>query len=325
MVIVPERATASTLINKGSFGTPLKGGGLELTMLEATYLVDSDRLDVKVSRKGRRAGLDELLGRGMADDRMFIENFLVYRDIRNRGLNIQGDGRNTFMSYPRGRSPGNGKADRWITVNREHDPVSARELHNEATRREGMRMELLAAVVDGDFDITYYRIESTFQEGEGPVDHLNIELASGHSMEVHGGGLVAFSGPVSERAKSKGMGKHIGRSILLSIEESSFLTGKRSENTMKGLRDLVYRDLLSRGYLVKTGFKYGTHFRVYTSGDIDDHSDLLVHCVDGGHMFTWEELSRAIRLSNSVRKKMLFAFDGDNEVVNYLMLGWTRP
>jgi tRNA-intron endonuclease len=49
-VIVPDRKMASTLINKGNFGKPMKGGGLELTILEAAYLVGCQRLEVKSSR-----------------------------------------------------------------------------------------------------------------------------------------------------------------------------------------------------------------------------------------------------------------------------------
>jgi tRNA-intron endonuclease len=69
----------------------------------------------------------------------------------------------------------------------------------------------------------------------------------------------------------------------------------------------VYKDLKKRGMIVKTGFKYGTHFRVY-EGDPDcEHSEFLMHAVPTDFETTWEEISRAVRLAHGVRKQMLFA------------------
>src|SRR3989344_2203518 len=50
---------------------------------------------------------------------------------------------------------------------------------------------------------------------------------------------------------------------------------------------VVYRDLRERGYVVRTGFKFGTHFRVYERGvklkrgqkAAHEHTKFVVHCV----------------------------------------------
>jgi len=60
---------------------------------------------------------------------------------------------------------------------------------------------------------------------------------------------------------------------------------------------------------VKTGFKFGTHFRVYKK--IEDmaklpHSDYLIHAIEHDHIFSLQQLSRAVRLANSVRKDMIY-------------------
>ena len=41
---------------------------------------------------------------------------------------------------------------------------------------------------------------------------------------------------------------------------------------------IVFRDLRNRGYIVKTGFKYGSEFRLYERGKSpgDGHSNYLV-------------------------------------------------
>ena len=44
---------------------------------------------------------------------------------------------------------------------------------------------------------------------------------------------------------------------------------------------VVYRDLKDRGYVIKTGFKYGTEFRLYNrgGGPGQGHSDYLVKII----------------------------------------------
>lgn len=324
-VLVPDRRTASTLINKGNYGKPVSGGGLELSLMEAAYLLEEGRLEIKRSKNGRKAGQHEIISRGIRTSERFFENYLVFRDIRNRGVNIQGGDGRTFMTYPRGKGPGRGKADNWIIVNREHDPVFLKDLHSEAERRQNMRMGLLAAVVDGDFDVSYYSVSGSIPFPSGPLDYIGMEAGPGEAEEVPGGGLLSFSGKLKEKGEKEGLGTDLNGIKAFSIEESSYLTGKVGSGEMDRIKDTVYRDLRSRGYLVRTGFKYGSHFRVYSSGSIEEHSDLLVHCTKPEDEFTWEQLARAIRLSHSVRKRMLFAFISGNEDVSYLELNWKRP
>ncbi|KXB02698.1 hypothetical protein AKJ45_02510 [candidate division MSBL1 archaeon SCGC-AAA261F19] len=83
---------------------------------------------------------------------------------------------------------------------------------------------------------------------------------------------------------------------------------------------IVYQDLRSRGYVVKTGLKYGAHFRVYERGVTPgtDHSAYLVHAISENENLTPHDLSRAVRLAHSVRKKMIFAvIDNEGDVTYY--------
>ncbi|WP_456486182.1 tRNA-intron lyase [Candidatus Alkanophaga liquidiphilum] len=70
----------------------------------------------------------------------------------------------------------------------------------------------------------------------------------------------------------------------------------------------VYEDLRERRLIVKTGFKFGSHFRVYERME-QPHSKYLVHVVPREHIFFMPELSRAVRLAQSVRKQMVFAYE----------------
>lgn len=90
----------------------------------------------------------------------------------------------------------------------------------------------------------------------------------------------------------------------------------------------VYRDLRERGYLVKTGFKFGTHFRVYDRGvklrrgpkASGEHTKWIVHAVAEEAAFSLPELSRAVRLAHNIRATMLWAVvDKESDVTYYLV------
>ena len=71
--------------------------------------------------------------------------------------------------------------------------------------------------------------------------------------------------------------------------------------------------------VVKTGFKFGSDFRVYDEiTDVSQlpHSKYLVSNVKG--KLRLPEISRAVRLANSVRKKMVFSFKAEER--KYLVL-----
>jgi len=83
---------------------------------------------------------------------------------------------------------------------------------------------------------------------------------------------------------------------------------------------IAYTDLRDRGYLVKTGFKFGAHFRIYNRGDIPGqaHSAFMVHAVPEYYTMTMTELSRIVRLGHSVKKKMWLAVvDNEGDLTYY--------
>jgi tRNA-intron endonuclease len=89
-------------------------------------------------------------------------------------------------------------------------------------------------------------------------------------------------------------------------------------------RLVVFKDLKNRGLIVKTGFKFGAHFRVYTSKPDDTHAEYLIHVVDKGFRSTWAEVSRAVRLAHSVNKEIIFA-RVDLDKIDFIVFGRLRP
>lgn len=78
---------------------------------------------------------------------------------------------------------------------------------------------------------------------------------------------------------------------------------------------VVFRDLRERGYLVKTGYKFGAHFRVYERGvklkrgpkAAHEHTKFVVHCVPEESAFSLPEMSRAVRLAHNIRATFVWA------------------
>lgn len=83
---------------------------------------------------------------------------------------------------------------------------------------------------------------------------------------------------------------------------------------------IVYTDLRERGYIAKTGYKFGGHFRVYKRGDIpgQSHSAFLVHSIPEHFPMTMTDISRFVRLGHSVKKKMWLAVvDAEGDLTYY--------
>ncbi len=82
----------------------------------------------------------------------------------------------------------------------------------------------------------------------------------------------------------------------------------------------VYRDWRSHGYVVKTGFKFGTHFRIYMPGASPVRNDKWIHSKHVIQVFPREtrllisEWARAIRVAHSVRKTFILAIPGKGTV-----------
>jgi tRNA-intron endonuclease, archaea type len=91
-------------------------------------------------------------------------------------------------------------------------------------------------------------------------------------------------------------GKPVGRDEYLELATIADLE--------MGEKVLVYSDLREHGYIPKTGYKFGHHFRVYTGTKV--HSEMLVHAVATAGAMPMSTISRSVRLSHSVKKKMLF-------------------
>jgi tRNA-intron endonuclease len=95
----------------------------------------------------------------------------------------------------------------------------------------------------------------------------------------------------------------------------------------------AYSDLRERGLIVKTGFKFGAHFRVYSRGvnpykdekGRKEHTKFIVHAVRENEDMSFQEMSRAVRLANNIRADMMWAVVDSEKDVTYYCVEHRNP
>jgi tRNA-intron endonuclease len=129
-----------------------------------------------------------------------------------------------------------------------------------------------------------------------------------------------------EKDKLKIFTKENGKKKKLDLQDLTEI-GNKSVNQFHP-QFVVYRDLRDRGYLVKTGFIFGAHFRLYERGvklkrgpkAPHEHTKAIVHCVPEESAFSLPEMSRATRLAHNIRATMWWAVvDRENKCTYYLI------
>ena len=86
------------------------------------------------------------------------------------------------------------------------------------------------------------------------------------------------------------------------------------------LKYQVFHDLRERGFVVKTGFKFGFDFRVYPRGKKpgEAHSQWCINVTSQDDKYNFIELSRMVRLAGNLKTKLLNAVvDSENEINYY--------
>lgn len=151
-----------------------------------------------------------------------------------------------------------------------------------------------------------------------------------------------------ENLSTRGYGVPENGNLLLTFFESLFLVSKEilevyDEKTGKNVifqdilkrfqltdkdawvKYLVYRDLRSRGYVVREGFGLGIDFRVYERGEYGKEiATYLIFVVQEGQPVLIEELARALTYVLNLKKKLVLAvINRRGEVVYYSVSQFT--
>ncbi len=342
-VWIDDQAEASQIHNKGFYGVPQSGGSLKLDLMEAIYLVESERLEVASGGAGRSPG--DLLRLAHKLSEGFEVRYLVYRELRQRGYVVKlGQPPLDFRVFPRGGSPNKTPSKWWVSAISERSTFDLGKLLEDLDRTTDVRKSLLLAIVDEESDVTYYEVRRAHPKGKlGAVDLTQ-------SVE---GVLMADRVLIPDRESSAAIhsghffGKLIGPTLQLSLIEAAFLVelGVLKLKDAKSNRDVsmasvkrraraiqpdfdlrldAFKDMKGKGLVVKTGFKYGSHFRAYEGDPGKQHARYLVHAVPKDYTAMWPEVSRAVRLAHGVKKEILLGRVSEKNV-EYVSMSRYRP
>lgn len=342
-VLVEDQAEASQIHNKGFYGIPQSGGSLKLDLMEAIYLVESERLEVLSEGHGKSAS--DLLRFAHRISEGFEVLYLVYRELRQRGYVVKlGQHPLDFRVFPRGGSPNKTPSKWWVAAISERSTFDLGKLINDLDRTTDVRKKLLLAIVDEESDVTYYEVRRVHPKGK---------LAAVDITTIANGILMADRVIVPDKDEAAALhggnyfGKQIGSTLQLSLIEAAFLVElgglklrdakTNREVSLAALRKRVravqpdfdlrldaFKDMKAKGLVVKTGFKYGSHFRAYEGDPGKQHARYLVHAVPKGYTAMWPEVSRAVRLAHGVKKEILLGRVAEKEV-EYVSLSRYRP
>jgi len=312
----------------------------ELSLEEAAFLLERGKIEVL--EDGESLGFENYFEKASKISKEFAQRYLVYKNLRERGYFIQ-PGAIDFRLYSRGEKSGESEAFVWVVSERE--PVPLAEMIKNITAAANVKKTLLFAIVDEESDITFYEAKETkFPEKKNAV----VGVDPNGSATLLDEGVIVWSPETARALHENGFfGRYEGEGdrLLLSFVETSYLmksgvlevadrngrkldieyfvkySEKVEDEFLRKYR--IYEDMRNRGLVVKTGFKFGSHFRVYDKFP-EKHSKYLVHAVPLAHVFSLQELSRAVRLAHTVRKRMLFGYEEGGEM-KYVDIGRVKP
>ena len=159
-VLTENSDESRELYNQSRYGVILDGGRVQLSLLEALYLLEKERLIV-LNGKSSPITFENFLKKAKKLEPNFWVRYCVFKDIRNRGyiiktaLKFGAD----FRVYDRGIKPGEDHA-KWI-VYPVHEASALTWYEFSAKNRvaHSTRKRLLVGCVDGEADVTYWEIK----------------------------------------------------------------------------------------------------------------------------------------------------------------------
>ncbi len=328
----------------GGYGK-IEGELLILEPVEAMNLIQRGKLEIEDDE----GSLDEeeFYRKACKLVENFHERLLVYQDLRNRGFVVR-PGHSfpcDLRVYERGVSFDKDekklKHVKWLLdVVRTDSEFSLKEKSEKLGSAKNIRSGLALGIVDEEGDVTYYEVE---EEGRLNDDFEGDMKGTEHAEGFLEDNTVIVWKDMDSIYEPMYFGKKRKGRVELNLIEAVFLLKKKkltvvSQGKEVGVGELkergrgvdiefdkkyeIYEDLREKGFLVKCGFKFGTHFRVYDRGvelkrgqkNPDEHTKWVVHAVNRDSKWSYPELSRFVRLALNIRSKpTLGVVDGNKK------------
>ncbi len=278
-VIVQDASSVGSLL-KGFFGVQYGENKSRLALMpeEALYLMDVR--NAECTENNVRITFNEL-ALHYKNQNKFLARYFCYRDWRDRGI-IARDISEAKGNY--GRSP----IFKYPSIDFQPPKTQSKALYFP---------DDLMSIVD--------------KEEEGLFLYQNYWFGQygTYKAKKHGSLLKL------DVYETLFLSKHAN--LKLDISTSKLVKeAKKRRSDFQALFD-VYEDLRLRGFVLKTGFKFGTHFRLYFPGAkpiLDQsewmHSKHVIHVFPRDAKMLISEWARAIRVAHGVKKTFILAIPG---------------
>lgn len=261
-----------------SFFGKAKGGRLLLSPEEALYLVDNRNAEC-TDGKGKIIPFNSLAS-SFSKCHKLLARYLVFKDWRERGL-IARDAKEILGKFGRGAAV--------------DYPSAAPVLPSTSVRGIFFPQDMLTTIDSPEGKKLYE---------EGWFGQFGTYKA-------------AHKGTITKLDAFETL--YLLKKSMLSIPNSTFKKIlSHCEKQIHFFQEMyeVYEDWREKGFVIKTGFKFGSHFRVYfpgaspTKGAEWAHSKHVLHVFPRRSKLLISEWARAIRLAHSVKKTFILAVPG---------------
>lgn len=264
-------------LRRNYFGTP-KNRKISLEIEEALFLINFQNAICK--HEGRNASYNDLAAHFAKKDPRFFIKYNAYRDWRDRGLIVK---RTSLVKYDKTKN----KAKRYPMR-----PLIKKKVKTKIFWYSDSFFSVLDDKKIGQKLFSDYWIGQlgVYKQDRGNLLKLDfmetIFLSKYFDVEI-------YDVNTKKKISDKEVMKHVA--------------SKREY--AKQLYD-VYEDWRLRGYVVKTGFKFGTHFRIYFPGASPTrgkwiHSKHVLHVFPKEQKLIISEWARAVRVAHGVKKTFL--------------------
>ncbi len=270
-------------ILKGSFFGSKEKDKLVLTPEEALYLIDVRHAKCTDPESEKDLSFNDVAAE-FSTGKKFMARYFTYKDWRDRGLIIKEPDK---IAQNSGRSP--------IQIKKYRaEPL---KLKDHKLKGTFFPADLTTVVDDQESGLSIYNQYWFGQYGTYKVkEHGQL-----NKLDIYETLFLMHKGL---------------------LEVSNFTRKQIAETANKRRSDFqklydVYTDWRDKGYVIKTGFKFGTHFRVYFPGAQPVKTDKSwIHSMHVIHVFPRDakllisEWARVIRVAHSVRKTFILAIPG---------------
>jgi len=333
-IIVKKPKDIGRLYNKSHFGKPASGGNLELELIEGLFLLDEEK--IKITKGKKELDFEELVSLASKKILHFEIKYLVYKDLRKRGHAIHLIDKDKILTFKQLKN------QFFVIAYSERDELNLKKIKSTINSVTKNGSSLWIAIVDEEGDITYY--DASMLDIKGNIrEH---RFPKGRCILLDNRAIVFDKKLAGSLFEKEFFGKPFGPWLQISFVEALYLNKKEvveiltsdkkkipKEKVEKIIskkqpdilqRLVVYKNLKKRGLIVKTGFKFGSHFRAYTKSPDKTHAEYLIHVVSSDFKSIWEEISRAVRLAHSVNKEICLAQISKSKI-DYVKFGRLRP